>query len=321
MKFFFNELSLRDLDKFSQISETYNRLKYVKDTLDLGDLPDLIFYRNILSFEVKENKTLSDILIGPEVNDKELQDYLLLQISNAPFLEEFEENEELLSLEYKHKGTECYGFAIAHQETLKKQKDQKVASFSSHNEWDYFNISVNFTIDGDLNDYQINHLGDTKTTANLEQSWLWEEIQRRLEVIDTESLIANIQRLSHICLSDRAINDIRSRGEDSVFINKVNNFLSKINSFCTESWEKNKDVNWSLLMKKKAIRVRPESDGTLKNYASERTEKNEKGENEVFSLHLDVRGTAEKMYLKTVNESRKIFVGFITTKHLNTMNY
>ncbi|MDM1249941.1 hypothetical protein HXZ77_02070 [Acinetobacter johnsonii] len=321
MKFFFNELSLQDLDNFSQISEAYKRLKYVKDALELGDLPDLIFYKNILYFKIKDNKILADILVGSKVNDQELQEYLLYQISNAPFLDEFEDNDELLSLEYKYKEKECYGFAIAHQEILKTEKDHKVASFSSHNEWECFNISVNFTTDGNLQDYPINHLGDTKTTANLEQSWLWREIQKRLEVIDTESLILNIQRLAYISLSDRAIDDIRSRGQDLIFINKINDFLSKINSFCIESWQENKDINWSLLMKKKAIRVRPESEGTLKNYASERIEKNEKGENEVFSLHLDVRGTAEKMYLKTVNESRKVFVGFITTKHLTTMNH
>ncbi|WP_373350758.1 hypothetical protein [Acinetobacter bereziniae] len=316
MKFFFNELSLHELDNFSQISEAYNRLKYVKEALELSDLPDLIFYRNILSFEIKDNKILSDILLGTKVNDQVLQDYLLLQISNAPFLEEFEDNAELLSLEYKYNEKECYGFAIAHQEILKTEKDHKVASFSSHNEWECFNISVNFTIDGNLQEYDIQHLGDTKSAANLEQSWLWQEIQSRLEVKDLESLIENIQRLPHILLSTKAIDDIKSRGGDSIFINKINDFLIKINDFCIESWQGNNDINWSLLMKKKGIRVRPESEGTLSKYASERTEKNEKGENEVFSLHLDVRDTAEKMYLKTINQSRKIFVGFITTKHL-----
>ncbi|MDV7514193.1 hypothetical protein R4534_11675 [Acinetobacter baumannii] len=320
MKFFFNELSLQSLENFSQISEMYNRLKYVKDSLELGELPDLIFYRNILSFKTKNNKFLSDILIGSDVVDKELQDYLLLQISNAPFLEEFEDNENLLSLDYKYNGKECYGFAIAHQELLKTEKDHVVASFTSHDEWKIFNISVNFTIDGNLHSYPISHLGDFKITTNLEQSWLWKEIQSRLEVNDIDSLIANIQRLPHILISDKAIDDIRSRGEDSIFINKINDFLNKINSFCSESWQENNDISWSLLMKRKGIRVRPESEATLNNYASERTEKNEKGENEVFSLHLDVRGTAEKMYLKTINQTRKIFVGFITTKHLRIMS-
>jgi hypothetical protein len=321
MKFFFNELSLQNLEAFSQISETYSRLKYVQNTLELSELPDLIFYRNTLYFKIKEDKKLADVLLNPEVRDKELQDYLLSQISNAPFLEEYEENEQLISFQYTHCGKDCYGFAIAHQESLSSTVKQKVASFCSHHEWENFNISVNFINQGHINTDILDHLGSPQNVDNFEQSWLWHEIQKKLEVNSTESLIRNIERLSHILLSPKAIDDIRSRGEDLIFINKINDILNKINDFCLNCWSKNSEINWSLLMKKKAIRVRPESEHTLINYSSERTYENENGSKEVFSLHLDVRGTAEKMYLKTINETNKVFIAFITTKHLTTMKY
>lgn len=320
MRFFFNELSLLELSDFSQILETYNRLKFVQQILGLKEIPDLILYRNTLSFKVKDNKNLTDILFEKDNNDKELQDYLLIQISNTPFLDEYEDNDQLLLSEYTQADRICYGFAIAHQELVNLKEDQKVASFSSDIEWNKFSIFVNYTCVDKCGIYEVKHLGDTKNDADLKQSWLWHDFQEKLLIRDIKSLLDNLEKLPHILLSDQAIQDINSRGEDLVFINKINDFISKINNFCITYW-KSDEVNWFLLNKVKSINVRPESDDTLNKYSSERTAKNEHNENEVFSLHLDIRGTSEKIYLKPLYETKKIFIAFITTKHLKTMKY
>ena len=228
-------------------------------------------------------------------------------IQNTPFID----GEKCLPYEISFDDVDAYGFLYSHFHN-------KFAISIPHDKWSEFNICVQqntlCTETGKIisSDTEVDHVGDL---SQFKGTWFEELIPIVTYSNSAEFIEYFYATYSKVTLSATSISYLQNLSFGK--LRRLQRSLDILEKYCSDNW-KFGNMNHSII-NDLGLNARPESTSTMQQYGDQRVFKNEKEENETFSIHFDI-SEGERAYIKGVSDEKSIFVAYIGV-HLSTKKF
>ena len=250
--------------------------------------------------------TIYEIVKASNLNCEQ-ESALFSIIQNTPYIDAG----EYISYEIYYKSKEACGFLYSHFY-------DEIAISIPHSTWSDFDITVNRQVvcsdTGEIlsDDTTIKHIGDLSL---LKDTWF----ESLIPIVSYNNANEFVQyyedTYSKVKLSTSSISYLKNLNVGK--LRRLQRSLDILEMYCNEKWKfgalKHSIINDIGLV------IRPESRSTMQQYGDQRMFRNERDENELFSIHFDI-SDSERAYVKGISSDKSIFIAYIGT-HLSTKKF